>query len=203
MAHSVLKEIAGNSLVAPGIGAGVNADIYLSNVADCAVDLVIAKGKGHFVAHLIGQLPLQGHRLPLGRLMGEAVQLLLIHRSEDGRDSLPGQGQLCAEFVLNFHRHAGGGGKVVRDVSGLQRHRLGAAGKGQGQPLGDPPVILAGAQPAGDVALVPVRQQMRGQHFPEIIVDAVHVGGEILDNAVIPGVQVQQPLKVFLALGTE
>ena len=132
MAHSVLKEIAGNSLVAPGIGAGVNADIYLSNVADCAVDLVIAKGKGHFVAHLIGQLPLQGHRLPLGRLMGEAVQLLLIHRSEDGRDSLPGQGQLCAEFVLNFHRHAGGGGKVVRDVSGLQRHRLGAAGKGFG-----------------------------------------------------------------------
>ena len=203
VAHGILKEVPVDRLVAPGVGAGVNADIYLSDVADCAVDLVISIGKGHFVAHLIVQPPLQLHRFPPERFMGEAVQLLLVHRPEDGRDRLPGTGLLCAEFILDFYRHTGGGGKIIRDIPGLQRYRTVPAGKCLRKPHGKPTVVLPGVNPAGNVVLVPVRQQMGGQDFPKIIVDAPQIGGQVAGDPVIPGIPMQQPLKVFLAHTSE
>ena len=36
--------------------------------------------------------------------------------------------------------------------------------------------IFTGAQPLGNVPLVPVCQQMLCQHFPEIVIDAVQIG---------------------------
>ena len=203
MANCVLEKVFGNSLMAPGIRAGMNDNIQIADTLNRSADIMIAIGKGHLVPHLIAKLACQLHTLPLDRLMGKTVQLLQPEGTENGGNGIPGQSQLCAEFVLDFHRHTHGRGKIVRYVPGLQRYRLGAAGKGKGQPLGNFPVILARAQPAGNVALVPLCHQMGGQHFPKIIVDAAHIGRQIAGNPTIPRILVKQPLKVFFTLGAE
>ena len=132
MAYRVLEKILLHQLMAPGVRAGVDANTQVPYMFDCAVYIVVPIGEGHLVPHLIGQLSLQIHQLPLDRRMGKAVQLLQPEGAEDSGNGLPGLGQLCSKFVLDFHFHADGRSKVVRDVPGLQRHRLGAAGKGFG-----------------------------------------------------------------------
>ena len=191
MAHCVLEKVFADCLMAPGIRAGVNDNIQIADTFNGAADIVIAVSKSHLVPHLVGERTRQLHAFPLDRLMGKTVQLLQPESAENGSNGLPGQGQLGAEFVLDFHLHADGGCKIVRCIPGLQRHRLGAAGKGEGQPVGNPPVVLAGANPRGNIALVPASQEMLCQHFPKIIVDTAHIGGQIAGNGVISGVQMQ------------
>ena len=189
--------------MAPGVRAGVDANTQVPYMFDCAVYIVVPIGEGHLVSLSIGELARQLYALPLNRLMGKTVQLLQPEGAENGGNGLPGQGQLCAEFVLDFHRHTDGRGKIVRYVPGFQCYRLGAAGKRKGQPLGNSPVVLARAQPAGNVALVPVCQKMLCQHFPEIIIDAAHIGGQIAGNSAIPRVQMQQPFKILLVFSPQ
>ena len=55
-------------------------------------------GEGHLIPHLIGQLPLQVHRLPLDRLMGKAVQLLHFRITDDNL----GVGSLREKFRRNM-----------------------------------------------------------------------------------------------------
>ena len=203
MAQSVLKKVPTDRLMDPGVWPGVDAHVQVSNVFDGPGNIVVAIAKGHLVSLSIGELARQLYALPLNRLMGKTVQLLQPEGAENGGNGLPGQGQLCAEFVLDFHRHTDGRGKIVRYVPGLQRYRLGAAGESKGQPLGNSTVVLTRAQPAGNVPLVPLCHQMGGQHFPKIIVDAAHIGRQIAGDPAIPRILVQQPLKVFFTLGAE
>ena len=132
MAQSVLKKVPTDRLMAPGVWPGVDAHVQVSNVFDGPGNIVVAIAKGHLVSLSIGELARQLYALPLNRLMGKTVQLLQPEGAENGGNGLPGQGQLCAEFVLDFYRHTDGRGKIVRYVPGFQRHRLGAAGKSKG-----------------------------------------------------------------------
>ena len=203
MAYRVLEKILLHQLMAPGVGAGVDANTQVPYIFDCAAHIMVPIGEGHLIPHLIGQLPLQVHRLPLDRLMGEAVQLLQPEGAEYRRDLVPGHGQPCVEFIQDVHIQADSRSQIIRSIPGLQHHRIIPSGKGLRKPHGKPTVVLTGANPAGDVLLVPVRQQMGDQHLPDVVIDAAQVGGQIEKQVVVAGVQAQQPREVFLALGTK
>ena len=81
----LLKLIAVDRLMAPCVGAGVNAHLQLSDISDGAADLLVRRGQHHMIAHLVGGGPFQMHRLSLSRYVGKAVQLLPVCRPEDRR----------------------------------------------------------------------------------------------------------------------
>ena len=203
VAYRVLEKIPLHQLMAPGVRAGVDANTQVPYMFDCAAYIVVPIGEGHLVPHLIGQLPLQIHRLSLDRLMGKAVQLLQPEGAEYRRDLVPGHGQPCVEFIQDVHIQADSRSQIIRSIPGLQHHRIIPSGKGLRKPHGKPTVVLTGANPAGDVLLVPVRQQMGDQHLPDVVIDAAQVGGQIEEQVVVAGVQPQQTFKVFLALGAK
>ena len=130
MAHSVLEEITLHRLMAPNVWAGVNTDVQLSYISDSAADIVISIGKSNLVTHLIGQFTLQIHRFPLDWLMGKAIQLLQPEGAEYRSNLVPGHGQPCDKFVLNVYFQADRRSKIVRSISGFQRYRIIAVGKG-------------------------------------------------------------------------
>ena len=164
---------------------------------------MISIGKGNLVPHLIGQFPLQIHRLPLNRLVGEAVHLLQPEGAEYRRGLVPGHGQPGVEFILNVDFQAGDRRKIIRSIPSLQHHRIIAVGKGFRYPHGNPTVIFAGAYPTGDIAFIPVRQQMGGQHLPNVIIDTAQISGQIVGEMTVAGVQLQQPLKILFVFGPQ
>ena len=87
------------------------------------------------------------------------------------------------------------------NIAGFQCDHLGAAGKSERQLAPNRPIVHARAQPAGDIVLVQVCQQMLGQDLPKIIAEAGKIDGEILGDGSVAGIQAQQPLKILLALG--
>ena len=64
--------------------------------------------------------------------------------------------------------YADGGSKIVGVLPGFQHERISLACELFRKALGKSGVALAGAQPAGDVILVPFRQQAGGQDFPAL-----------------------------------
>ena len=127
-----------------------------------------------------------------------------VAQSADGRgDTFPGDSQVCAEFVLYFYTHADVGGPIIGNIAGFQSHCIFSVSISERHPLGNLPVAHARPQPAGDQDFIHARQQMVCQHVSEIIVKTGKVSGEILGNRFVAGIQAQQSLKIFLALGAK
>ena len=118
-----------DAFMAPGVRAGVNADIQLTDIADGAGDLPVSKRQRDRIAHLIGRYALQVNRLQLCWLMGESVQLLLIQGAEKHRGLIPGHRASGIVFVLDVHLQAGRVSIVIRSFAGDKLHRSIAARK--------------------------------------------------------------------------
>ena len=62
LAECFLEEVPADCLIAPGIGAGVNEDIMLPDMADGPAYIVVAVLEGNFVPLLIREFALQMDR---------------------------------------------------------------------------------------------------------------------------------------------
>ena len=106
-------------------------------------------------------------------------------------------------MVQDLHLNAGGEGAVVRYIPGHKVHRLHAPGIQLGKAFGDFGVALAIPHPAGNVLLVLPGKQAGSQHFPQVLVRFLRVGGKELGNGAVSQVVFQKLLKPFPALGPE
>ena len=161
------------------------------------------------VAHLVGWGSFQGRGVPLGeafRVLKEAVLLLHIQSPQKRCKFLPAvcQGRKFSFLMVqDLHLNAGGGGAVVRYIPGRKVHRFHTPGIQLGKSLGDFGVALAIPQPAGNVLLVLPGKQAGSQHFPQVLVRFLRVGGKELGNGAVSQVVFQKLLKPFPALGPE
>ena len=198
-AQPFLELTAADRLIAPCVGAGVDADLLLPDVADGAADLLVGRGQHHMVAHLIGRGARQAHRLPLDRRVGKAVQLLLIQGAEDGGQLFPGGGDGGKYLVIvpdDLHLQAGSRGPVICRLPSHKVHSLHPARELGGEALGELGVALAIPQPLGNIVLVPVCQQAGGQHLPQVLVEPLQISGQELGNCAVALVLPQQPFKI-------
>ena len=161
------------------------------------------------VAHLVGQGPFQGRGVPVCeafRVLKEAVLLLHIQSAQKRCKFLPAvcQGRKFSFLVIqDLHLNAGGEGAVVCYIPGRKLHRLHAPGIQLGKAFGNFGVALAIPQPAGNILLVLPGKQAGSQHFPQVLVRFLRVGGKELGNGAVSQVVFQKLLKPFPALGPE
>ena len=99
--------------------------------------------------------------------------------------------------------YADGGSKIVGVLPGFQHERISLACELFRKALGKSGVALAGAQPAGDVILVPFRQQAGGQDLPEVCAGLTQIGRQKFCDGAVPGVLPQCCFKVVLRLRAE
>ena len=187
-------------LVAPDIRPSVDADFLFPDVADGAADLMVGRGQRHTVSHLIGRSALQTYRLPLGRRVGKAIQLLLIQGAENGGQLPPGGGDGGKYLVVvpdDLYLQAGSRSPVTCRLADHKAHGLHPACELLGQALGNFGVALAVSQPLGNIVLVLGVQQAGGQHLPQVLVEPLRVGEKKFRDVAVALVLLQQPLKVL------
>ena len=158
-AQRFLKLFPVHGLMAPGIGAGVNADLGIAHIPQGAGHHTVSKVQDHGIPQCVRGLSLQKDGFLSGRFLEKAVSLLQIHGPENGRDLLPARPQLRAEFILDAHFQPGGRSKIIRFLTTQERHGLGGSGIGLRQLLCDAGIPFAGGKPDGEDFLVPLAQQ--------------------------------------------
>ncbi|MPM35300.1 hypothetical protein SDC9_81890 [bioreactor metagenome] len=200
---AVFKGVAADNLIAPRIGAGVDAHVLFPDVSHRAGQFLPAVIQHRVVARLIGRITVQIGRLPQDRFMGKSVLLPLVHGAEDRGDFSPLSAPLAVVFVVDIDLEPRGGGKKIRRIAGGQLHRFGSPGIGIGKTLGHAGVALVFAEVPRDIFLVPLFQQAGCQGFAQIGVRAFQVRRQKFRDGAVPGILPQQVLKVFPALGAE
>ncbi len=200
---AVFKGVAADHLMAPRIGAGVDAHILFPDVPHGAGQLLPAVIQHRVIANFIGRLTVQIGRLPQDRFMGKAVLFPLIQGAENWGDFFPTGAPLAVKLVVDIDLEPRGGGKEIRCIAGGQLHRIGSTGVGFGKALGHAGVALVFAEVPRDMLLAPLFQQAGSQGFPQIGVRALQVRSQKLRDGTVPGILPQQTFKVLPAFGAE
>ena len=92
---------------------------------------------------------------------------------------------------MDVHLQAVGVRIVIRRFAGDKLHRSIAARESFRKPRGNTDIALAGAQPAGNVFLIPVSQQIRSQYLPQIGVRLFRISHEKLGDGAVADVVLQ------------
>ena len=161
LTYSVLEEIPADGLIAPGVGAGVDTNIQIPDIADSAADLTVAVLEGNLIPHLIGGCSLQPDRFPLDRHTGKAVQFLLPQRTQHRGDLMPGVRRTRNfHFIIvqNFYPHGEAGCEIVRHFAGGKLRSVYTVAQKSRQQTAHFPIAFSGSKIFDDLISVLVGQ---------------------------------------------
>ena len=130
LSEEFFKLDGGDIFMVPAIRSGINADTVFADISNGAFDIPVRVRQHHTVTNLIGGVTFQGYGFLLDRFQGESVPLLLVHRTEDGGDHIPFEGQTGFRIAMNDHLQIQGSAAVFRRAAASQLHGTVLVGKG-------------------------------------------------------------------------
>ena len=145
--------------MAPGIRAGVNADLGIAHIPQGAGHHAVSKVQDHGIPHRVRGLPLKRTGSRLGGSWKKPSRSCRYMARRIGAISCQPAPSFVPRLILDAHFQPGGRSKIIRFLSTQERHGLGGSGIGLRQLLCDAGIPFAGGKPAGEDFLVPLAQQ--------------------------------------------